>query len=185
MSLTVGDCLHNLRAALDYIVWDLAGTKGTRSHQFPIVEDSTEFWKQAIKRGRLADVDPAAQTDIEKLQPYHGRNGARNHPLWLLNELVNADKHHALVLTAVIAKDMQFRVGDARGGFFGGTHRNGDILWQSQRGVFPKVEIQNAVQIAFKEPPAADLDVTELLKSILQNIQQKVVPALTPFLHQI
>ena len=36
-ALRIGDCIHNLRAALDYIAWRLAGSRPTDTQtQFPI-----------------------------------------------------------------------------------------------------------------------------------------------------
>jgi hypothetical protein len=37
---------------------------------------------------------------VEKSQPYNGPHGVEHHPLWLLAQLSNADKHRAILMRA-------------------------------------------------------------------------------------
>jgi hypothetical protein len=99
-SLMVGDALYNFRAALEYLAWHLvrAGTEPQprypRSVQFPISANQEEFAK-SIKT-RLPGVKPTHLTIVESHQPYHAAQQASPHPLSVLVELSNTDKHYEL-----------------------------------------------------------------------------------------
>lgn len=62
-SLLIGDCVHQLRSALDSCIWDFATRSGQVPNkperiQFPIVRSKPEGW-DAVANDRLAGVDPA------------------------------------------------------------------------------------------------------------------------------
>jgi hypothetical protein len=96
LAMILGDCIHNLRCALDHLIYALPRAPGADPRwedwsQFPICDDSGRF---ASKHGRdLCGVDPAAIRAIEDMQPYYGGNLVEGHPLWYLRELSNLDKH--------------------------------------------------------------------------------------------
>lgn len=100
--LILGDCVHNLRSALDHMVWDLVllngGTPGTDT-EFPIYLDGTQYGLQHEAARKLGGVSPQAAEIIEQAQP----NNAPTHPLWLLRELDIVDKHRTILLTASVA----------------------------------------------------------------------------------
>jgi hypothetical protein len=98
----VGEIGHNLRSALDYVVYQLAVNSEEQRTAFPISTSEKAYLKP---RGRrkvsyrntcLAGVDPKWAAWIDKLQPFNdpfpvdGANG-----LALLNLLSNRDKHRA------------------------------------------------------------------------------------------
>ena len=93
-SILIGETIYNLRAALDYLVFDLAvldsgsPKKGT---QFPIDDTKENF---ASHRGRFLkglSVEHVAQ--IEKLQPYKGYNYTA-----MIRDISNPDKHQTLTV---------------------------------------------------------------------------------------
>lgn len=107
-SLFVGDCLQNLRSSLDYLVWQLTVANGNapppfplpkksqwKRLQFPIYLDQKEFSDHAVPQ-HLWGVSDKARRFIERVQPF----GNPDHPLWLLGELSNIDKHRTLALTS-------------------------------------------------------------------------------------
>src|SRR5450755_54869 len=96
LALLVGDCLHRYRTALDHLAFELATTftpglseKDAESSQFPIFGDvdrkgnagtgSSRFHRSSNSdspnRGsgqyQIQFMDPKAQEEIERLQPYH------------------------------------------------------------------------------------------------------------------
>jgi hypothetical protein len=98
----LGDCLHNLRAALDHVVYALAiankltlTDEEARETAFPIFKKFPERWPWPA----IQHVSPEAQAIIERLQPYHAGNRATVHPLWILRTLENIDKHRRLLIT--------------------------------------------------------------------------------------
>jgi hypothetical protein len=106
LSLVLGDLVHNLSAVLDHAVYGLSVLEArrplTRREQesigFPISTDSIAFAKAAPTRLRFLDDGP--RSVIEAAQPFHGPSEAArlNHPLAVLREMSNADKHRTLLL---------------------------------------------------------------------------------------
>lgn len=119
----IGEIAHNLRSALDQLVWQLALLKTNtpaRNAQFPIfsVGKTTRkrsngqliahFENTRNSKGRLVlgdgrqmirDLSPEHQAMIERFQPYkRGGSGGhgRHNLLYLLSEINNADKHRLI-----------------------------------------------------------------------------------------
>jgi hypothetical protein len=103
-SLMIGDCVHNLRSALDYLVWELAGADPKDIHtMFPIYTNPTKYAQGA--RTRIARLPAEVQVLIEKLQPYNSaptEELANKSALAALNRLNNADKHQLLTFIAAM-----------------------------------------------------------------------------------
>lgn len=101
LSAVMGDIIHNLRCALDYIVTvlvDASQTKLTTRHQFPIHADESGYIKSvatpasAVKNGPLTGVVHGLGL-IEQVQPYKRSPDPRRDPLWHVHRFSNADKH--------------------------------------------------------------------------------------------
>jgi hypothetical protein len=199
LSTIIGDCLYNLRSPLDHLVYQLVtinGAPGTTSHQFPICDTPSGFQRQ-LDRGRLDGVAAGPAVLIEGFQPYQlNAANPRNHPLWILNELMNTDKHRALNTTTVLARDLLAVFGEhtasspntARHGGFGvtgGRYRNGEVVMggvlEAVGGLAP-ITARAALRVEFEEPAAADQPVLSVLQSILDFIEQTIIPAFEPVL---
>jgi len=121
----LGDALHNLRSALDHLVWQLillnTGKDGSTENKFPIESSGQRYWSIA-KNGRpsvrdraLKGVSDQHRTLIDALQPYRTREEGRASQLANLRDWSNFDKHR-LLNPALTAIDDEFRVssnGDA------------------------------------------------------------------------
>ena len=100
--IVVGDCLYNLRSCLDHLAWQLAGQPvGAVAERiaFPIF-DTRSGYSKAVKK-KLFGVGEDAKAIIEQLQPYHRDDQwftFEPHPLSVLYQLSNFDKHRALHL---------------------------------------------------------------------------------------
>jgi hypothetical protein len=105
IGLIVGDFLHNLRSCLDYLVWQVVRSNPphtpSRRNMFPICQSQSAFDEQ-VKRRRLDGVPLEAVGVVKSLQPFD----SPEHPLALLDELYNADKHRDLNLAIFVASDM-------------------------------------------------------------------------------
>ena len=112
----IGDIIHNTRCALDYLTWELSlrapvppNPSEMRDIQFPICTSHGEYWgsgpngKGGKRVRRLRFLDPRAQAIIDGLQPHLRGEAAEDHPLAVLNELANEDKHRKVLLTILIA----------------------------------------------------------------------------------
>jgi hypothetical protein len=103
LSAIVGDVVFNLRCALDHIVCGLVRkadqTAECEKLGFPICTTEKAF-NDAIKAKRLVGVSVEAVRRIRSVQPFHSPENSRMlHPLWLLHDLNNRDKHRAVHLT--------------------------------------------------------------------------------------
>ena len=103
----IGEILHNLRSALDHLIWELV-ILATGSPpdlptklQFPIFKTKERFKSRGIPQ-QLASVPQAAIDLIESEQPFNV--GGDKNPLWHLSELSNCDKHRTLHLTGVMVQ---------------------------------------------------------------------------------
>lgn len=102
--LVVGDALHNLRCALDYLWWQLAKrnlerepTKDeAKNIQFPIFE---QHWNP--KHRYLSHVDPTDAAKIKTRQPFNPAVGDTVNYLRTLRLLSNTDKHRVIHLVLV------------------------------------------------------------------------------------
>lgn len=184
--MVIGDCLHNMRSALDHIVWQLVLANHQapgKSNAFPITDTANRF--RDICRKRLNGVSPPAQAIIEGLQPYHHRQNHRNlGPLWTLSELANTDKHRTLNLTAVLADTMDLDVEVFRITAVGANTADGAVIARMEASRIPKdvhVDAECSTFVAFQDAPAKNRDVVIGLQEILDFIRQNVLSGLEPF----
>jgi hypothetical protein len=120
LALAVGDCLGNIRTALDYLVYRL-----TQLHSgceldgtaYPIFQERGGYFR--IFKGEMArnsghyrvrGIRPDIAEFIERMQPYHQPEGFERDALWLLNQLCNIDKHRFLHLAASAPTETNFTV---------------------------------------------------------------------------
>jgi len=97
LPLIVGDVLHNARSSLDHLAWSLARTP-TRDTGFPIIDPARPLTKaQFATRKKVQSMKASAIAKLERLQPYNRSDGLK--PLWWVNELDIADKHHLVLQT--------------------------------------------------------------------------------------
>jgi len=100
--LLVGEVLQDLRSALDHLIGELErgnGSSRDSQFEFPIFWDSARYKKESPRK--VLGVPAAALTVIEKSQPYHRPAPSyKDHPLWILQDLNNADKHRVLIGTS-------------------------------------------------------------------------------------
>lgn len=102
----VGNIVHNLRSALDQLVWQLVFANGEtpragmRGNSFPIFPNEVDF--EAKTRYSLRGVHPTDRAKIKRLQPYERPNGLEpeDNPLVGIDFLWNQDKHRAMEVLA-------------------------------------------------------------------------------------
>ena len=98
LSLLAGDFIHNLRASLDNLIWEVAGATASRPNilSFLIRKTPEEFDRARLRV--LDKVDPAIVSAIESCQPFVlPEQGGPSHGdrLGLLGDFWNDDKHRA------------------------------------------------------------------------------------------
>lgn len=95
-SVIVGDAVHNLRCALDYIMSDTMSMFGHNPRQFyfPISNDQYSL-VQHRSFTKIRDLVPnLAQFLLDEIKPYK----TVNFGYWAINEMDNADKHRLLAI---------------------------------------------------------------------------------------
>lgn len=127
----VGNCLQDMRSALEYLAWELARLnlehEPPRDTSFPIYLQPDGFFakgkdgkpKRGSGRHKVRNMHPFVQALIEETQPYHRPTGLspgvvprevveggwesvwRLDELWILNELARYDRHRAFLVGAV------------------------------------------------------------------------------------
>lgn len=110
-AVLVAECLGGMRSSLDLLAYELA-CKHTvplppdvaEDSEFPIFGDINKKGQAGTGadmfrdngRRKIRGIDPTAQAEIERLQPYHARAAFTTHPLWLLHDLDRISKHRLL-----------------------------------------------------------------------------------------
>jgi hypothetical protein len=105
-ALMSGDCVHNLRSALDSLLYGIAihetglnPPKDEARLQFSITSSPEKFEEQ---KNRIRTLSAAVQTEIEKAQPYQNPHPEFPPVLELLGFLDNIDKHRTLHVVAAV-----------------------------------------------------------------------------------
>jgi hypothetical protein len=115
LSVLVGEIAYECLSALNHLVWELAVRKIGRNKaakgsvrnfvQFPVAT-SPANWAE-IPLVRKQPVSKKALGLMEGLQPYNGRDGqagVSSHPLSLIRDVANADKHRVLAVAFAYAE---------------------------------------------------------------------------------
>lgn len=121
-ALMAGDAVHNMRSALDALVWENTNTESLSPGQrqkvaFPIA-DTVEKWEQA--KNRLRGVNSDVLKRIGEVQPFQQSEAHRaSNALTALHSLDIDDKHRAglsaapLLATTAFESAMEFESEDA------------------------------------------------------------------------
>lgn len=105
--LLVGDAAQSLLNSLDHLAFAIAGANTPngltetqeRQSQFPIQRRCPRNDQGVITPGIGTTTWPScAQAVVSVMQPYLGKEGLNTHPLWLLHDLANRDKHRLLTV---------------------------------------------------------------------------------------
>lgn len=110
LALLVGDAIHNLRAALDHLVFACAAARrgdGAKGH-FPILRKDEGLGQEI--RNQLREAGPIARDIVRALNP----TPSGNPDLVALHELDIADKHR-LILPLACVMDVDIDVGGFEG----------------------------------------------------------------------
>lgn len=99
LALEAGEVAHQLRSALDHLVWQLVVANtgqppgGTKS-SFPIFRHEAGYRERAP--AAIAGVSAMAERRIEACQPFKAGAAAEETLTWAVHELNNTDKHRLI-----------------------------------------------------------------------------------------
>jgi hypothetical protein len=194
LPIIIGDCLQNLRSALDYLIWELVlaaqNTPG-RHNMFPVC-GTLEAFNNQLAKSRLKGVNPDAIEEIKNLQPYHSGKDFDKAMLWVLDDLCNINKHRRVLLTGLRGGPSDLELLHINGEVFGRVNlarikENTDIgpypIVDGPMGLGVRIDVNPniAVHIAFAEGTIQNLDVGLLLAEMLNYIELRVLPKFEPF----
>lgn len=197
IGLLVGDCVHNLRSALDHIVYALISTNPTKPEgvpdsrtMFPIRDTKEGYLHQVTKLRRIHGTPDAVAALIDSLQPYHARDKGLDytaHPLWVLDKLENIDKHRRLMLASGVARHAHVSIRYSDGGetdlmIMQDRIYDRAILTSYPPGADGEVQMNGylMVYIALREvdelPSLVDEDIFHILAQLLDYVGNLLMP---------
>lgn len=199
LGVVIGDCLSNIRSALEHLMCQLVESKGgmvTRETQFPI-RDVRRIDKAGkpvpLKVAGLTAADVLAL--IDALQPYQRGGNAASHPLSVLRKLSNTDKHRLLHVTAAHVADATCSLRFPDGRLVHGAPADTVACHEAPIAAFQwpepfdkaanaqvQVEASGSAFVAIKKAgPWSGKPVAVVLEEILQFTRDVVVAGLHPF----
>ena len=190
LSVLVGEIAHQLRSAVDHIAYGLvlaAGNTPTTRTSFPVCKSRPN--RLAVHGG----VSNEALSRIDELQPYQ-QDDPTAHPLYVLNELWNVDKHRTLHLTALMLTNTQVFLGTPdESSLVGGQFQTGVIGNDGIIGVFrfaseidPNLEVtaMGSSFVGLDEPGSSpsNYPVQSLLEYLYNYVSKEMLPRFEPLL---
>jgi hypothetical protein len=112
IGLILGDALNNYRASLDHLAWAIVNMTGSprkpKQVYFPITQSPEVFASEILRK--LPGVSALFASMVKLHQPF--QNGAQivEHPLFILDDWNNADKHRAVHVTAAYSQELKIHV---------------------------------------------------------------------------
>ena len=196
LPIILGDCLQNLRSALDYLVWELvlATRNEPGGHNiFPICS-TQETFDQQVKRNRLKGVAPEAIAEIRSLQPYHYGDGFDKSMLWVLDDLCNINQHRRVSITNLVGGPSAINLQIFNGELFGGVDFP-SIRRNAKIGPFPIVDDPRGrgvldvnpsitAYLAFDEGSTQNMDIGFVISHLLKFVTLTVLPKFERFFAQ-
>jgi hypothetical protein len=194
LSVLLGDCVHNMRSALDNLVCGLAKTVDPGCEcrgGFPYRKDEAD-WNKNFKKD-LKGVPPAAQQIIKSLQPWN--DVSKQSPLLMLNKLSNGDKHRTCNFTLAYGHDLRFRVHGNDGSIIDIPYKKPLYLGEphtvplpmlSAAAVIPsaRVEAAGRLVITLRDDGISPVDtpVEHVLRRCFDHVEKEIIGKLTGFL---
>jgi hypothetical protein len=113
-ALFVGDAIHNLRSALDFMVCEIVGITDNREIKFPFCGKRSELEGTVNKGPIQAAGSIICDLIINTIKPYRGGNDL----LYALHDLDIIDKHRLLLPVISVLSISNVRAKDDHGGIF-------------------------------------------------------------------
>lgn len=114
VSVIAGEVVHNLRSALDYLAWQLVlnysgnlSDKDARKVQFPIRKNQKD-WSSDYT---VSMIKPTNASLLQSRQPFSSQSDVDSHPLTILQDFSNRDKHR--ILNSVLARPLGFSLNNS------------------------------------------------------------------------
>lgn len=201
VGVEIGECLFNLRSALDHLAYSLwvahSGAPSERERlaiAFPICRSPEAFRGSAPQA--IGKIAPQAQGLIEAMQPYSGGGEYRRHWLFALNTLCNIDKHRHLHTVFAVVRHSQLTL-TAPPGMRLAVVPTRDLGRRAEHGAellrfrvvsgepnsLVRLKGRLEFELAFDEESSEyNVPVLSTLNGFRDSIIEHILPALEPFL---
>jgi hypothetical protein len=102
----IGELIHDLHSSLEHLAWQLVEANGGEPGEgtcFPVLKVAPTPNKKGEQSlpNIAGGVSEAARTFLDKAQPYKFEERYAMHPLWVLRQLWNIDKHRHVVARGI------------------------------------------------------------------------------------
>lgn len=206
LPLVMGDCVQNLRAALDHLTWQLvlaAGNTPCDKTAFPIFDSNLTLKGNPRNITISGGIAPRALEIIKSSQPYNRANGPKDHPLSILHDLSNIDKHRTVLLVGAFYSSITWYRGiyfKGRPGEFPTPNPTTDLerakplrsnvqvgryyVADSPNSLADygmQVELAPRIQFGERERCEGQI-VSDTLQQLLHAVRDVIVPSFEPFL---
>lgn len=193
LSVLLGDCVHNMRAALDNLVCALALTVNPscacKNTKFPYSQNEKDFDVNVDRN--LAGVPGDAKKIIKQLPPWCDTSVSPN-PLLMLNKLSNIDKHRSCNFALAYNRNAGFRVHANDGTVLVVSCHDALYLGEPQTITLPinpasvipstRVETSGTFTLSLHEEGNwNNLAITEVLGLCFDHVEKKVISRLKLF----
>ena len=114
IALLASEFVHHVRSSLDHLACYLVEASGshiTTHIAWPVLK-SRKAWKKNVVQSERSMLDGASRTAlafVESKQPYRDSGGVQEHPLVMLHDLWNLDKHQMLSATPLYVRPPDWR----------------------------------------------------------------------------
>lgn len=200
LATIAGDCLHNLRSALDNLAYELAVAH--TGHPLPkrVAADSAfpVFPKQGADTPKrfartTRGIHPDARSIIEGIQPYNLGDDAFRNILWVLHDLNAKDKHRFPHLGVPSPATVSFYIPGVQGALSAKPEwvliedRAVIVRYFSPPGTHAELDFSKPptffVALGDGSPEAIrGYNVAAALREMRRHIVERIVPPLTPYL---
>ncbi|MBL8821753.1 MAG: hypothetical protein JNJ77_04130 [Planctomycetia bacterium] len=203
LPVLIGDVIHNLRCALDHLIWQLVESNGQIPHNrtsFVVCKIKNSY--DSAKSNALRGLSNEVLDLFESIQPYNSNSGIQQ--LTILDDLDNYDKHRKLVVGAVqmlkvvissmklypidqlpkeekdpISLDLGLSASSKNGSRI---LKEGDVVATFPKGREYKNQFGFTLRVAFDEPEFVRNELVRLLLLDLFETVESIIKRFEPYL---
>lgn len=192
LSTVTGDCVHNMRSALDSLVCGLARSvdrsSNCRKVKFPFTENEADWTAKSSLL--LQCISPKAGEIIKSVQPWY--DAITPQPLLMLNKLNNLDKHESCAPTLAYSHNTRFRIHCTNGSIIEVSPEEPIYLGDVKTFTLPiasrlvgdsaKIDSSGTYVVIFKDKgPWGNLHAVDVLQRCFDHVETRVVGRLKRF----
>lgn len=190
--LLIGDAAQCLLNSLDHLAFAIAGgdrgglAEGEeKDSAFPILSTAPKTTKPDK---RTIHWPAEALLVLDAMQPYRSEEGSDAHPLWLLRDLANRDKHRRIAATVFTQSTREITMGN---GFLDALRLFDDaelgakpvpLIAYSRRN-HGDIQVRRSLNVRFSEGPlVAGQEVAPTLRMVAQFVEHVAITQLSVFI---